>query len=186
MNLSHLTTRCTQAGVVASAAIALLLASAPVLTVHAADDRALGQSPVLNETAPSSPAVKPLPEPQTAPDFVKRGAAKASQKDFEGAIADFDQAITLKRDYAPAYYNRGYAYVKTSNRRAAIADYSQVILLKPNNAYVRYERGILRAEAKDQQGAIDDFQQAAQLFKRQLNVKWQQQALNQLKQLQQS
>ena len=166
--------------------IALLAILAPVLTARAADDRPLERSPMPNETAPSSPVVKPLAEPKTPTDFVKRGVQKASKKDFEGAIADFNQAIILKRDYAPAYYNRGYAYVKTNNRRAAIADYSQVILLKPNNAYVRYDRGMLRVEAGDKQGAIDDFQQAAALFKRQLNVKWQEQALNQLKQLQQS
>ena len=169
-----------------AATIALLLALAPALTVHAADDRPLERSPRLNETAPSSPAVIPLAEPKTPLDFVKRGVAKSNKKDFEGAIADFDQAIALKRDFAPAYYNRGYVYIKISNRRAAIADYSQVILLKPNNAYVRYDRGVLRVEAGDKQGAIDDFQQAAKLFKRQLNVKWQEQALNQLKQVQRS
>jgi tetratricopeptide (TPR) repeat protein len=166
--------------------IALLLTFAPVLTARAADDQPLERSPLPTETTPSSPAAIPLFEPQTPLDFVKRGVAKSSKNDFEGAIADFNQAITLKRDYAPAYYNRGYVYVKISNRRAAIADYSQVILLKPNNAYVRYDRGMLRVEAGDKQGAIDDFQQAAALFKRQLNPKWQEQALNQLKQLQQS
>ncbi|WP_181357599.1 tetratricopeptide repeat protein [Stenomitos frigidus] len=164
--------------------IALLVIIAPVIS-PAADDRPLERSP-LPETTSSSPAVIPLTEPQTPIDFVKRGVAKSSKKDFEGAIADFNQAITLKRDYAPAYYNRGYAYVQTNNRRAAIADYSQVILLKPNNAYVRYERGVLRVEAGEKEGAIEDFQQAATLFKQQLNGKWQDRALNQLQQLQQS
>ncbi len=103
---------------------------------------------------------------------------------MEGAIAAFDQSIQLKRDYAPAYYNRGTTYANLGNRRSALADYTQVILLKPNNAYVRYNRGLLRAEAGDKQGAIADFQQAVTLFKQQLNGKWQERALNQLKQLQ--
>lgn len=170
---------------ISASTIALLVVLAPV-TVHAADDRPLERLPMPNESNQSSLAVTLLPEPQTAPDFVKRGVEKANQKNFEGAIADFNQAIQLKLDYALAYYNRGNAYAKTNNIRAAIADYSQVILLKPNNAYVRYDRGTLRASTKDKQGAIDDFQQALALFKRQLNVKWQERSLNQLKQLQQS
>ncbi|MBW4582744.1 MAG: tetratricopeptide repeat protein [Tildeniella nuda ZEHNDER 1965/U140] len=169
---------------ISASTIALLVVFAPA-TVHAVDDRPLGRLSLSNESN-HSPAMMLLPEPQTAPDLVRRGVEKANQKNFEGAIADFNQAIQLKLDYALAYYNRGNAYAKTNNVRAALADYSQVILLKPNNAYVRYDRGVLRAAAGDKQGAIDDFQQALALFKRQLNAKWQEQSLNQLKQLQET
>ncbi|MBW4695606.1 MAG: tetratricopeptide repeat protein [Lyngbya sp. HA4199-MV5] len=173
-------------GLTGCSAIALLLALAPILTVQAADDRPLDQTPGLNESTSRPPTGTILPEPKTAPDFVRRGIEKTNQKDFEGAIVDFNQALQLKRDYALAYYHRGNAYTKINNIRAAIADYSQVILLKPNNAYVRYDRGILRANTKDTPGAIVDFQQAAALFKQQLNRPWEQKALDNIKQLQQS
>lgn len=172
-------------GLMGYSAIALLLALAPILTVRAADDRPLNQAPGLNEPTSRTPTGTVLPEPKTAPDFVKRGIEKTKQKDFEGAIVDFNQALQLKLDYALAYYQRGNAYTQINNLRAAIADYSQVILLKPNNAYVRYDRGVLRANTKDTPGAIADFQQAAALFKQQLNRPWEQKALDNIQQLQQ-
>jgi len=174
MTLRALTAKDRFIGKTVSAAIALALVCVPVRSVQASEN-----SGVL----PNASIALPL-EPKSAADWLRRGIEKARKDDLEGAIAAFDQSIQLKRDYAPAYYNRGTTYANLGNRRSALADYTQVILLKPNNAYVRYNRGLLRAEAGDKQGAIEDFQQAATLFKQQLNGKWQERALNQLKQLQ--
>jgi tetratricopeptide (TPR) repeat protein len=104
--------------------------------------------------------------------------------DVDGAIADFSQAVQLKRDYAMAYYNRGAVYASTGNVRAALADYTQVIALKPNNAAARYSRGSLRANTGDRAGAIVDFQQAAALFKQEGNTLFYQKAQDYIKQLQ--
>jgi tetratricopeptide (TPR) repeat protein len=134
--------------------------------------------------SPNPSIALPL-EPKSAADWLKRGVENAKKNDLDGAIADFNQAIQLKRDYAAAYFNRGTTYANIGRRQDAIADYTQVILLKPNNAYVRYNRGLLLADAGNKQEAIADFQQAATLFKQQLNNKWQERALNKLKQLQQ-
>jgi len=175
MTLRRLTTNDRFTGTTVSAAIALLLIGALILPVRASDNG-----------TPSNANAALLTEPKTAADWLRRGIEEARKNDLEGAIAAFDQSIQLKRDYALAYYNRGTTYANLGNRRSALADYTQVILLKPNNAYVRYDRGLLRADAGDKQGAIEDFQQAATLFKQQLNVKWHQQALSKVKQLQQS
>ncbi len=45
----------------------------------------------------------------SAEDFYKRGLDKAKHKDFEGAIAEFTQAIRLKPNYPKAYYKRALA-----------------------------------------------------------------------------
>ncbi|MBW4470849.1 MAG: tetratricopeptide repeat protein [Stenomitos rutilans HA7619-LM2] len=156
-------------------AIALMILGVPVLSACASD----------NSDIPSTPSAASLLQPKTAYEWVKRGLELAKANDLDGAIASFNQAIALKLDYADAYYNRGTAYAKTGNVRAALADYSQVILLKPNNAAARYSRGSLRTATGNKEGAIADFQQAATLFKQQLNLPWQQKALDNVKQLQQ-
>ena len=38
--------------------------------------------------------------------FNNRGLAKLGKKDYEGAIKDFNKAISLKNDYAFAFNNR--------------------------------------------------------------------------------
>lgn len=131
---------------------------------------------------PTSPAA--LPEPKTAKEFNQRSTSKVQKGDVDGAIADFSQAVQLKRDYAMAYYNRGAVYASTGNVRAALADYTQVIALKPNNAAARYSRGSLRANTGDRAGAIVDLQQAAALFKQEGNTLFYQKAQDYIKQLQ--
>ncbi|XHX78602.1 MAG: tetratricopeptide repeat protein [Stenomitos frigidus ULC029] len=158
-------------------ALVLMLVAVPSAS---AVDSASGQPSASPQTPPSAVLI----DPKTAKDFNQRGTSKAQNGDLEGAIADFDQAIRLKLDYATAYYNRGTAYARTGNVRAALADYTQVIALKPNNAAVRYSRGLLRANTGDRAGAIVDFQQAAALFKQEGNTVFFQKAQDYIKQLQ--
>lgn len=163
------------AGITVRAAIVLMLAGFSVLPVCASDNSAM---------SPTSGTASLL-EPKTFSAWVKRGVELTKANDLDGAIAAFNRALALKLDYADAYFYRGTAYAQTGNARAALADFSQVILLKPNNASARYTRGSLRAAVGDRPGAIADFQQAAKLFKQQLNVPWQQKALDNVKALQQ-
>ena len=53
---------------------------------------------------------------------------------YEAAIADYDEAICLKPDFAAAYHNRGNAKQALERYGDAIADYNQAILLKPDFA----------------------------------------------------
>jgi len=135
-------------------------------------------------TLPQPTSSTALPEPKTAKEFNQRGTSKVQKGDLDGAIADFSQAVQLKRGYAMAYYNRGTVYASTGNVRAALADYTQVIALKPNNAAVRYSRGSLRAKTGDRAGALVDFQQAAALFKQEGNTIFYQKTQDYIKQLQ--
>ena len=47
---------------------------------------------------------------RTTPNaYNNRGAAKAALGRYDDALADYDEAVRLKPDYAYAYYNRGAA-----------------------------------------------------------------------------
>ena len=42
--------------------------------------------------------------------YLARGDGYADNRDYERAIADYDEALRLRPDWAEAYNNRGYAY----------------------------------------------------------------------------
>jgi tetratricopeptide (TPR) repeat protein len=83
------------------------------------------------------------------------------EKDYQRAIADFNEAIRLKGSKHgifvwTVYQNRGYAYYRDGDNDRAIADFSQAIRLYPNNpapfnyAYIAYfGRGIAYAAKGD-------------------------------------
>jgi len=80
--------------------------------------------------------------------------------DKQGAIADYNQAINIKPDYADAYYNRGIAKKNLGDYQGAIADYNQAIKIKPDYADAYNNRGLAKYELGDYQGEIADYNQA--------------------------
>jgi Flp pilus assembly protein TadD len=54
-----------------------------------------------------------------------RGILKGKSGQISTAIADFEQAIRLKPDYAEAWYNRGIAYFQAGEPEHACADWKE-------------------------------------------------------------
>jgi tetratricopeptide (TPR) repeat protein len=105
------------------------------------------------------------PQPQilsqlTAIDYNNRGFVKIESGDYQGAIADFNQAIKLQPDYATAYNNRGLLKMGAEDNQGAITDFNQAIKLQTDYALAYNNRGILKMKSRDNQGAITDFNQA--------------------------
>jgi tetratricopeptide (TPR) repeat protein len=100
---------------------------------------------------------------ETADDYNTSGVAKFSKDDYDGAIADYTEAIRLKPDFAEAYNNRGNAKGEKGDYDGAIADYNQAIQLKPDYAHAYNGRGAAKNDKGDHDGAIADYNQAIQL-----------------------
>jgi Flp pilus assembly protein TadD len=66
--------------------------------------------------------------------FNSRGAAYQSKGEVDRAIADYDQAIGLKPDYAQAYENRARAFVSKGDYTRAVADVTKAGELTPKMA----------------------------------------------------
>jgi TonB family protein len=91
------------------------------------------------------------------------GMLKAANRDFDGAIADFSEAIRLNPLLADGFYNRGLAKASTGDVDGALADITTALSLAPRNPRGFTNLGKLKARKDDLVGAIADFSQALAL-----------------------
>jgi tetratricopeptide (TPR) repeat protein len=75
-------------------------------------------------------------------DYLSRGGVYGILDQSKQAIRDFDQAISLKPDYALAYVSRGLEYAGQDQYHLAIMDFNQAISLKPDYALAYRSRGL--------------------------------------------
>ena len=99
----------------------------------------------------------------TAQQYSDRGSASFDKDDYDGAIAEYTQAINLDPRMTRAYVERGYAYYKKGNYDAALADENKALELDPRDGAAYIDRGIVR-EAKGDAGAtLADFDKAIEV-----------------------
>jgi tetratricopeptide (TPR) repeat protein len=105
--------------------------------------------------------------------------------DSQGALADFNLAISLNPKFAGAYYNRGLLKAdKLNDSQGALADFNLAIFLNPKYVTAYYNRGILKAyKLNDRPGAISDFRTAARIFRQQGQTQYLKLAIDQLREL---
>lgn len=95
--------------------------------------------------------------------FYQQGIEKAQRNDYQGAIADFSQALHLAPEFAAAYHQRGLAYFYLSAFAEAIADFSQALQLEPENANICFGRALAYLATGELPAALQDASQAVRL-----------------------
>jgi len=137
----------------------LTLVTLGVSAYAAADwDNAINQLTVaLSVAKPNKAALDP------ATIYFYRGNAYGKKKEYDRAIADFNQALLLNPKYAKAFNNRGLVYSYKNEYDRAIADFNQALQLNPKNAEFFSNRGIAYNNKKEYDRAIADSNQALQL-----------------------
>ena len=89
-------------------------------------------------------------------------------RDFEAAISDFTEYLSLDDKSSLAYWQRAVCQAEMdefnksegkgiTNIHSAEADFSDAIRLNPNNAYIYYNRGNQHAGRNELSKAIDDY-----------------------------
>jgi tetratricopeptide (TPR) repeat protein len=95
--------------------------------------------------------------------YVSRGKAHTDAGALGPAVADFTEAIRLKKDSASAFGGRGRANLLAGQLPRAIADYNEAIRLSPTSAEFYVERGHAYTASRNLDAAINDFTQALRL-----------------------
>ena len=99
----------------------------------------------------------------SADTYLHRGNDKTRMENYQGAIADYTQAIRLKPNDAFAYAVRGSAKEQLGQYFAAIADCDTAIRLKPNDAFAYFLRGRAKEQLGQYFAAIADYDAAIRL-----------------------
>ncbi len=80
-----------------------------------------------NESATARPKLA------TAKDYFNRGTSESSSKNYDAAVADFDEAIRLNPNYGEAFGNRGAAKFDLQDFTGALSDYNTALKVFPTN-----------------------------------------------------
>jgi tetratricopeptide (TPR) repeat protein len=95
--------------------------------------------------------------------YLKRGYAKLTLGDSQGALADLNQGLKLDPKHANAYNTRGSIKLTLGDKEGALADYTQAIQLDPTEGFFYSNRGVAKFQLGDKQGAIADYTQAIKI-----------------------
>ncbi len=100
--------------------------------------------------------------------LIKSGNEKARNKDYDGAIADFTEAIKLSGNLpaqlrAGPYINRGMAYADKGDLDAGLADLDKAIKIQPDNFYAYQDRSQIYRKRNELDKAIADLNKAIKL-----------------------
>ncbi|MEO0350697.1 MAG: tetratricopeptide repeat protein [Cyanobacteria bacterium P01_A01_bin.15] len=120
--------------------------------------REMGQQDVQPELPKSEPELSVLDQ-QVEKLFVQGNDAYL-QGDLFGAIAAYDQALTIKPDLHEALYNKGISLANLGRYEEAIATYDQALNLKPDYHEALNYKGVSLANLGRHNDAIAAYDQA--------------------------
>lgn len=101
--------------------------------------------------------------PKSPTFYIIRGKVRATLKQYDMALADYDKAIDLDSTDAEIYSLRATSNEQLGNKTNALTDYSMVIQINPSNAEAYYFRGNIKESLDDVNGAIQDFTKATEM-----------------------
>ncbi|MDK1031756.1 MAG: tetratricopeptide repeat protein, partial [Planctomycetia bacterium] len=92
--------------------------------------------------------------------WFSRGDENVHWKDYDGAIADYGEAIRLDPGSLISWNNRGLAKYHSGDFAAGIADFESILRLRPDMAGVWQNLGVARYSAGQYCQAVKDLERA--------------------------
>jgi tetratricopeptide (TPR) repeat protein len=119
------------------------------------------------EAIPFDAAIQLLSEriekQKTSENYHLRGVAYLAHKQYDPAIADFNESLRLQPQNAGALNNRGQTNYLKGAYKAAADDYAAAIAIDANNPLVLNNRALAYIELNDHDNAMNDLQAALKL-----------------------
>ncbi len=121
-------------------------------------------STVAQEQQAAATAAPPVTERQlSAEEYFERACQAVENWDYDGALADFTEALRLNPQLAEAWNNRGIARRVKGDLDGALADYAEALRLNPQLVYAYNNRGEAWFVLQHFSDALADFQRANEL-----------------------
>lgn len=99
---------------------------------------------------------------QDAEKFYNAGIEDFKVRNFQGAIINFNQAITLRPDFERAYYNRGATKFEMKDYNGAIADFDKALtIVQGADSY--FSRGQAKYALGNKVGAAEDYTKTVEI-----------------------
>lgn len=102
-------------------------------------------------------------DPKNSGLYVARGAAWREKKEFDIALADFNEAIRLDPASGSAYRGRALTWEMKKEFDKAISDHTESLRLDAKSASAYYSRGWNRFQMKEDEQAMADFNEALKI-----------------------
>ena len=103
-------------------------------------------------------------EPNNFQAYHTIGMSLGELQEYPTAVAAFDRAIALNKDFANAYYHRGYVYQQLNRHHLALTDFNQVLeLTQGQHISALINRSSIYAMHENYQLALADLQQVVNL-----------------------
>src|SRR5579863_1945210 len=99
----------------------------------------------------------------TADGYAIRGALRSENREYDKAIADFDEVIRIDRRRGTTFRYRGNVWTAKHDYDKALADFNEAIRLDPTDARNYVSRGRALAEIREYDQAVGDFDMAVRL-----------------------
>ncbi len=106
-----------------------------------------------------------------AAEYSRRGAAAASRRDFDQALAAFTRACELAPDDPEYFHQRGMLYMQLKQTDRALADWDRVLELKPDDVRILVARARARLQGGDKPRAVQDLDAAASVAPKEDDVR---------------
>ncbi|MGB6017397.1 MAG: caspase family protein, partial [Nodosilinea sp.] len=103
----------------------------------------------LLECALNQRSAESTPPPEV---LLAQGNEKYAVRDYQGALAAYDEALHIDPSNTYAYTSRGNAKLGLGDKEGAITDYDEAIRLDPKNAIAYQNRGNAKYDLGDNQG----------------------------------
>src|SRR5579872_2404229 len=107
---------------------------------------------------------------QRAVAAMRRGYAYTAKRQYDRALADFDEATRLDPNSADAFAGRGFMNQRLGHHDRAIEDFDQAIRLRPSFHAAFVGRAAAEFAIQDYDAAIADFSRALELRPRDSGV----------------